>query len=79
MNRQETSRIVLEKLRRIAPEIDPASIDPDAELRLQADLDSMDFLNLMIALSREFKVDIPETDYAKMATLKGCIDYLSHE
>ncbi len=77
MNRDEIKTSVLNKLARIAPELDPSQIDHDADLRRQIDLDSMDYLNLMIALSKQFKIDIPETDYPKLATLNGCVDYLS--
>jgi acyl carrier protein len=68
---------VLEVLGRIAPEADPTSIDPRVNLREQLDLDSMDFLNFLIALDKELQVDIPERDYGQLTTLEACIDYLS--
>jgi len=72
----EMRAIVLEVLGAIAPEADLASLTPDARLRDQLDLDSMDFLNFVIALHERFAVDIPEGDYARLATLAGCVDYL---
>ena len=68
---------VLDALASVAPEIDPAQIRPQVPLRDQLDVDSMDFLNFAIALHKEFQVDIPERDYPKLATLDGCVDYLS--
>jgi acyl carrier protein len=68
---------VLAALTGIAPETDPAQIRPQVSLRDQLDIDSMDFLKFAIALHKEFEVDIPERDYSKLATLDGCVNYLS--
>jgi hypothetical protein len=37
----------------------------------------MDFLNFVIALHKEFHVDIPEKDYPKLSTIQGCMEYLT--
>jgi acyl carrier protein len=63
-------------LARIAPEADLAAIDPRADLRETLDLDSMDFLNFIVGLHAETGVEVPESDYPKLATLAGCIAYL---
>lgn len=68
---------VLDVLGRIAPELDAASLKPAAELRAELDLDSMDFLNFAIGLSETFRIDIPEADYRKLATLDGCVAYIA--
>jgi acyl carrier protein len=67
---------VLRLLADIAPELDPDEIRPDVNLRDQLDLDSMDFLNFMIAIHQEFGIEIPEADYRKLYTLEGCVEYL---
>lgn len=77
MNEEKVRTTALEVLSRIVPEADPADIDPRISLRDQLDIDSMDFLNFVIGLHREFGVDIPEIDYPKLATLDGCVEYLS--
>jgi acyl carrier protein len=77
MTEEEIRTAVLRVLGEIAPEADPARIDPDASLRDQLDLDSMDVLNIMIALHDALHVDIPETDYPKLATLNGAVAYLA--
>ena len=77
MTEEEIRTTVLRVLGEIAPEADPARIDPDASLRDQLDLDSMDVLNIMIALHEALRVDIPETDYPKLATLNGAVAYLA--
>jgi len=67
---------VLQILGTIAPDVELDSVNPEIEFRDQFDFDSMDFLNFAIALHKEFKVDIPEADYARLGTLNGCISYL---
>jgi len=76
MTADEIKATILRVIGEIAPEADPARIDPSASLRDQLDLDSMDILNVMIALHEALQVDIPETDYPKLATLNGAVAYL---
>jgi acyl carrier protein len=76
MNRQQLRATVLDVLGQIAPEADPASIDPRVSLRDQLDIDSMDFLNFLIALDKQLHVEIPERDYGQLTTLDACVDYL---
>ena len=61
----------------IAPEVDPQQIDASRPLREQVDLDSMDWLNFLVALHQQFKVEIPEADYARLVTLDDVVNYLS--
>jgi acyl carrier protein len=77
MSNDEIEAVVLKEIRKIAPEADLDQIDPDIDLREQIDLDSMDILNLAIAIHERTGIDIPEADYPKMVTLAGAIDYLS--
>lgn len=77
MNREQIRATVLEVLGQIAPEADPTSIDPRVSFRDQLDIDSMDFLNFLIALDKQLHVDIPERDYGRLTTLDACVDYLS--
>jgi acyl carrier protein len=71
----EIKAMVLRELGKIAPEVE-SEIDPATDLREQIDLDSMDMLNLMIAIHETTGVDIPESDYPQLATLGGCVSYL---
>jgi acyl carrier protein len=77
MTRDEIRSAVIEALTRVAPEIDPSALRADTALRQELDLDSMDFLNVMIALHESLGVDVPEQDYAKLSTLNGAVDYLA--
>ena len=67
---------ILGALKRIAPEVDVATLDPVAPLRDQVDLDSMDFLNFLIRLNEKLGVDIPEADYGKLVSLDDFVAYL---
>jgi acyl carrier protein len=77
MTNDEIRAAVLRAIGNVAPEADLARIDPDRSLRDQLDLDSMDVLNVMIALHEALHVDIPETDYPRLATLNGAVAYLA--
>lgn len=77
MTRDDIRAAVLRALGDVAPEADLASLRPDRDLRDQLDLDSMDMLNAVIALHHALGIDIPEADYARLATLDGAVDYLA--
>jgi acyl carrier protein len=77
MNREELSKRVLDLLTEIAPDVDPASVIPGVAFRDQFDFDSMDTLNFAIALHRELGVEVPESDYAQLASLEKCVGYLA--
>ncbi len=63
-------------LKSIAPEIEPAALDAAAPLRDQIDLDSMDYLNFIVGLHEQLKVEIPERDYRKLVSLDDIEAYL---
>jgi acyl carrier protein len=77
MTREEVRSAVVKALTSVAPEIDPSSLNPDEAFRQEFDLDSMDFLNFVIAVHTSLNVDVPEADYPKLATLNGAVDYLA--
>lgn len=77
MTGEEIRDAVVRALTSVAPEIDPGTIQPDDEFRQAFDLDSMDFLNFVIALHNGLGVEVPEADYPKLATLNHAVDYLS--
>ena len=77
MNEQELREVLIEALTRVAPEIDPTQIDPSADLAEQLDIDSMDFLNVIVAVHERTGIEIPERDYGKLATLDDAVAYLA--
>jgi acyl carrier protein len=76
MTETEIREIVLRAVHKIAPEVDLPGISPDASLREEADIDSFDFLSLMIELSEQLGVDIPESDYARVTTVNDITRYV---
>jgi acyl carrier protein len=76
MNAIDIRKVIQEELNNIAPEADIASVDPAADLREAIDIDSMDFLNFIIAIHRRLGIDIPEIDYPKLVTLNGAFAYI---
>ena len=76
MTRDDVTAVLIDELGRIAPETDASRLEPNAELRDELDIDSMDFLNLVTALAERLMIEIPETDYPKLATLGHAVDYL---
>ena len=76
MNEQELRDVMIGALTEVAPEVDPGTIDPQAVLTEQLDIDSMDFLNVVVAVHEQTGIEIPERDYPKLSTLAGAIAYL---
>jgi acyl carrier protein len=79
MSPDEIKQAVLQALSEIAPEADPATLRPDVDLRDQLDIDSMDFLNLVIGIDEALGVDIPEADYSRLRTLDDFVGYLGEK
>ncbi len=69
--------LLAQLLGNIAPEVDLADAEPGGGLQDDLGLDSMDFLNLMIAIHESTGIDIPERDYPQLSTLDGAVDYIS--
>ena len=76
MTRDEILALVFTELENVAPGCAPGSADPGASLQDELDIDSMDFLNFIIALHERLNVEIPESDYPKLATLNAIVTYL---
>ena len=77
MTDQELRQIFIEELTSIAPDIDLAGVPDTADLRDAVDLDSMDIMNLLIALHQRLGVEMPEADAIQLTTLGGAVAYLA--
>ncbi len=77
MNEEEIRARVMKTLSGIVPELESSTLKMGASLRDQLDIDSMDFLNFLIALHQEFAVDVPESDAGKLGTIDACVAYLT--
>jgi len=76
MDERQLRSDLISLLQRVAPEVDPGELDAAEPLRRQVDLDSIDFLNFLISINRQFKVSIPESDYEKLRSLDDIVSYL---
>ena len=74
----ETTRdAVVALLREIAPDADLAAVDPDRDLRRAIDLDSLDFQTLIERVAETTGIEVPETDYPQVRSLRGLTEYLA--
>jgi acyl carrier protein len=76
MTQTEAKALIFEILGSIAPEADFATLSGGEDLREALDLDSMDFMNFIVALHEQTGIDIPEADYPKLRTLDNTVAYL---
>jgi len=74
---QDLRAIVISVLTDVAPDVAPETIDPDAEFAEQLDIDSMDFLNIVVAINERTGIAIPERDYPKLSTVNDAVSYLA--
>jgi acyl carrier protein len=77
MNPNDLKSKVLEALASVAPEVADIDLDPAQPIRDQLDIDSMDFLNFVVALHESLGIDIPERDYPQIASVDTCARYLA--
>lgn len=76
MTAEETRQAVIAIIEEIAPDEDLSTLSDDVALRDQIDLDSMDFLDIVMELRKQHNVEVPEADYMELNTMGGCVTYL---
>ncbi|MCH8242465.1 MAG: acyl carrier protein [Planctomycetes bacterium] len=74
---QQVGKIILDIIAIVAPDADISNVNPDVGLRDQLDMDSMDFLDIVMELRKRYKVEVPKEEYTKLATLSSCVEYLT--
>ena len=77
MTKEECKQVVLDLLAELAPDEDLSEIPPDVRLRDQLDLESMDFLDIVLELRKQHGIEVPEDEYANLASLDSCAEYLT--
>lgn len=75
-HREQIRRHVLRALAEVAPDADLERLEPRVAFRDQIEIDSLDFLNFVLALEKRLGIRIPEADYPRLSTLEGCLDHL---
>ena len=61
----------------IAQDEDMTTLDPAIPFREQIELDSMDFLDIVMELRKRFKIQVPEEDYSKLVSMDSTVEYLT--
>lgn len=77
MTKDEVKKIVVDIISDIAPDEDTSNLKPDVRLREQLQLDSMDFLDIVMELRKRYGIEVPEAEYMQLATLNSCAEYLT--
>lgn len=77
MGTEQVQEIILDIIATVAPDADLSNVKYDVRLRDQLDMDSMDFLDIVMELRKRYKVEVPKEDYAELATIDGCVAYLT--
>lgn len=76
MTKEEIREEVLDILADIAPDEDLSELKDDQSFREQMELDSMDFLDIVMELRKRHRVQIPEDDYVNLASMNSTVEYL---
>lgn len=76
MTKDDVKNIVLEIIEEIAPDEDLTDVKPGVRLRDQLDLDSMDFLDIVMELRKQHGIEVPEEEYQELASLDSSASYL---
>ncbi|PWU04355.1 MAG: acyl carrier protein [Verrucomicrobia bacterium] len=77
MTHQKVKEIITEIISNIAPDEDLTHLKSDVPLRDQLELDSMDFLDIVMELRKKHNIEVPEADYPRLASLDSCAEYLT--
>jgi acyl carrier protein len=77
MTTDEAREVIRSVLHQVAPEADLDEVRSGETLQEALDLDSIDFLNFAIGIHETTGIEIPEKDYPQLATLEGCVHYLT--
>jgi len=77
MDREGIKSAIVNIIQEINPDIDTRGLDPEKRIRDQLDLDSMDFLDIVMEIRRRYGVEVPEKDYIQLATLNSATNYLT--
>ncbi len=76
MNSEQIRPVILDILKRIAPDEDLSNLQDDVPFREQMELDSMDFLDIVMELRKQYRVQIPEEDYENLTSMSSTVNYL---
>ena len=76
MTKEEIKTSLLNIISEIVPDEDVMNLEGNTRIRDQIDLDSMDFLDIIMELRKKYQVEIPEEDYPELGTMNSSVTYL---
>ena len=76
MKPDDIRAMVLEVMSEIVPDEDISQLKGDVRIRDQIEMDSMDFLDMIMELRKRYSITVPEEDYMRLASLDGAVEYL---
>jgi acyl carrier protein len=76
MTNEQIKQVIVDIITDVAPDEDVTNIKPDVRLRDQLELDSMDFLDIVMELRKRHNIEVPEAEYPELASLDSCATYL---
>lgn len=76
MKAEDIRAMILAVIHEIVPDEDLSNLKPDVRIRDQIEMDSMDFLDIIMELRKRYSITVPEDDYIKLSTLDGSVAYL---
>ena len=77
MTKEECKQRVIDIIADIAPDEDLSHVKSDVKLRDQLQIDSMDFLDIVMELRKRHGIEVPEADYIQLASLDSSAEYLT--
>ena len=76
MTKEQIKSVLMEIVAEIIPDEDLTSLKGDIPIREQVELDSMDFLDIIMELRKRYGIEVPEDDYMQLATIDSSVAYL---
>lgn len=76
MTAADIREAVLEILGDVAPDEDLSGLKEDVAFREQLDMDSMDFLDIVMELRKRHRIQVAEEDYGQLASMDSTVKYL---
>lgn len=77
MNHHQIKKIITDIIAVVAPDADLSNLQSDVRLRDQLELDSMDFLDIVMELRKRYKIEVPKEEYPQLESLDSCAHYLA--
>ncbi|MDQ1340530.1 MAG: acyl carrier protein [Campylobacterota bacterium] len=78
MTKEEIKKRVIEQILEVAPDVQESEISDNENIQRSLEIDSFDFLKILVALSEKVGVEVPESDYSKVSTVEKMVEYLAN-